>query len=562
MVVTFGTERSAVVFSFSELAIPLLPSPPFVFSSKRVPVGGTRNKGERGASDEQQTQLWLMALYHFQQIVFDLTSTNTGIIGGLGVLLRKKRVEAWQKEHGAGSYPPTELEIKGCDDHIASLISQRFLEKMEQRLALWTKCSGPSVCNSQTVINNVLSKRLRMFPWKSSFQGLVRERKQRQQTIDGSSASNKDPHISIPRVTETRYVSFERMAGVVLEHHDALLEFFKLHSQDTDAETAKLLFQVLSNPLVTRVLHVMTWGLRWLKQLMAVGNRVKKRETYVAHLQAFFQDIVRFKQSPKQLATNLNVPWSLIEPYVSSNSKTNGMGSSGMPHDVLAFYLAQDWCDCAHMLLSKYNQSLLSLEEKEALEGEEDNTIPSQQQLYKQQQPSQQQLNEQLPTSPLPLPLFSLLNRLWKDNNNVRWPIVSAMAKVRSVSEVQLADSMYLFSNQFKLRNKARCCINTAITRKKAQEAEKDVVDYLHHINFLPSGSKLTVAYLKKFLRSKREDPRWTLSVKISTTRPFLLADVRAFIELERSHCAATNTGAAAAATATNVVPNNNSSSG
>ncbi|KAL6051170.1 hypothetical protein QOT17_019373 [Balamuthia mandrillaris] len=301
-----------------------------------------------------------------------------GIISGLGVLLQKKRVEAWQKEHGAGSYPPTELEIKGCDDHIASLISQHFLEKMEQQLTLWTKCSGLSVCNSQTVINNgndvlmvpcsscqcclpnhmnsvMLSKRLRMFPWKSSFQGL-------------------DPHISIPWVMETRYVSFEQMAGVVLEHHDALLEFFKLHSQDTDAETAKLLFQVLSNPLVTRVLHVMTWGLRWLKQLMAVGNQVKKRETYVAHLQAFFQDIVRFKQSPKQLATNLNVPWSLIEPYKSSNSKTKGMGSRGMPQDNRCFNLAQDWCDCAHMLLSKYNQSLLSLEEKEALEGEEDIT--------------------------------------------------------------------------------------------------------------------------------------------------------------------------------------------
>ncbi|KAL6041956.1 hypothetical protein QOT17_024688 [Balamuthia mandrillaris] len=279
-------------------------------------------------------------------------------------------------------------------------------------------------------------------------------------------------------------------------------------------------------------------------------------QTYVACLQAFFQDIVRFKQSPKQLAINLNVPWSLIEPYMSSYSKTNGMGSSGMSHDVLAFYLAQDWCDCAHLLLSKYNQSLLSLEAKEALEGEEeDNTIPSQQHLYKQQQPSQQQLNEQLPTSLLPLPLppspspsllpsppplpslslslsllpspssqaeyicgtnrlgerlFSLLNRLWKDNNNVQSPIVSAMAK-------------------FKLRNKARCCINIAITRKvrdahhlkqsvaklnkkvasqqqrqKAQKAEKDVVNYLHHINFLPSGSKLTVTYLKKFLHSKQ----------------------------------------------------------
>ncbi|KAL6051171.1 hypothetical protein QOT17_019374 [Balamuthia mandrillaris] len=134
------------------------------------------------------------------------------------------------------------------------------------------------------------------------------------------------------------------------------------------------------------------------------------------------------------------------------------------------------------------------------------------------------------------------------------------MAKVCSVSEVQLADSMYLFSNQFKLCNKAHCCINAAITRKqKAQEAEKDVVDYLYHINFLPSGSKLTVAYLKKFLCSKQEDPCWTFSVKISTTHPFLLADVCAFIELEHSHCAATNTGAAA--TATNVVPNNNSSS-
>ncbi|KAL6056949.1 Trichohyalin [Balamuthia mandrillaris] len=425
------------------------------------------------------------------QIVFDLTSTNTGIIGGLGVLLRKKRVEAWQKEHGAGSYPPTELEIKGCDDHIASLISQCFLEKMEQRLALWTKCSGPSVCNSQTVINNGNG-----MPMQFSRTG----------SREKTTTTNHQWLLHFQQGSSHIYSTGNRD------------KFFKLHSQDTDAETAKLLFQVLSNPLVTRVLHVMMWSLRWLKQLM------------------------------------------VVEPYVSSNSKTNGMGSSGMPHDVLAFYLAQDWCDSAVIQAT----TAITTTAQQAVANFATATTAA----------TVTVTIAVTITTTIAVAVAVTIAIAITATTTVAVTVTATTSEIYlwnqllSVSEVQLADSMYLFSNQFKLCNKARCCINTAITRKvrdahhlkqsvaklnkkvasqqqqqKAQEAEKDVVDYLHHINFLPSGSKLTVAYLKKFLHSKREDPRWTLSVKISTTRPFLLADVRTFIELERSHCAATNTG-------------------
>lgn len=76
----------------------------------------------------------LLYIYRFQSIVYDNTNCNTGATGGLGVLIENKRIEEWEAHFSNNSGPSLFLK-KGCDDHIASLISNGF----RQFISLYAK---------------------------------------------------------------------------------------------------------------------------------------------------------------------------------------------------------------------------------------------------------------------------------------------------------------------------------------------------------------------------------------------------------------------------------------
>ncbi|KAL6062756.1 hypothetical protein QOT17_012032 [Balamuthia mandrillaris] len=67
-------------------------------------------------------------LWEFRSITFDLTSSNSGRIGGLGHLLNERRRQLWEQE-STPKPPFTPLLVKGCDDHIAALILNEFLRR-------------------------------------------------------------------------------------------------------------------------------------------------------------------------------------------------------------------------------------------------------------------------------------------------------------------------------------------------------------------------------------------------------------------------------------------------
>jgi len=69
---------------------------------------------------------------------FDLTSANTGWLGGLGKNLKELRKAAWEEDKASGSIPdwlepvtdlPPLLIEKGCEGHLTALISTEFVKK-------------------------------------------------------------------------------------------------------------------------------------------------------------------------------------------------------------------------------------------------------------------------------------------------------------------------------------------------------------------------------------------------------------------------------------------------
>jgi len=76
-------------------------------------------------------------------ITYDLTSSNTGCLGGLHVKLENLHKEEWDKDKLAGKIPawlkganqevsenPPPLVEKDCNDHLAALISCEFAHRV------------------------------------------------------------------------------------------------------------------------------------------------------------------------------------------------------------------------------------------------------------------------------------------------------------------------------------------------------------------------------------------------------------------------------------------------
>jgi len=77
-------------------------------------------------------------IYEIMMVTFDLTSANTGWLGGLGKKLKELRKAAWEEDKASGTIPdwlglvtdlPPMLIEKGCEDHLTALISTEFAKR-------------------------------------------------------------------------------------------------------------------------------------------------------------------------------------------------------------------------------------------------------------------------------------------------------------------------------------------------------------------------------------------------------------------------------------------------
>jgi hypothetical protein len=78
----------------------------------------------------------LTEIYHFVEIVFDNTGSNTGL-QGLHGLLEKARRERWESYGKQRGEPWVELNVKGCDDHICNLVSKELEKRLCIRWSNW-----------------------------------------------------------------------------------------------------------------------------------------------------------------------------------------------------------------------------------------------------------------------------------------------------------------------------------------------------------------------------------------------------------------------------------------
>src|SRR5690606_26698368 len=86
-------------------------------------------------------------MYHVSQMIFDNASENTGKSGGLGVLFQRAREEEWKSVQLPGAeakdtYPDKSQDLppcilKGCDDHVANLVSAQFSTRLISLLKDW-----------------------------------------------------------------------------------------------------------------------------------------------------------------------------------------------------------------------------------------------------------------------------------------------------------------------------------------------------------------------------------------------------------------------------------------
>jgi hypothetical protein len=71
-----------------------------------------------------------LSILDLETIVFDTTSSNTGLKKGLAGLLIRKREENWTKEGNSGPVP--KLQIQKCQDHVLNLMSVDYENELIQ----------------------------------------------------------------------------------------------------------------------------------------------------------------------------------------------------------------------------------------------------------------------------------------------------------------------------------------------------------------------------------------------------------------------------------------------
>ncbi|KAL6046896.1 hypothetical protein QOT17_021959 [Balamuthia mandrillaris] len=219
-------------------------------------------------------------LWEFRSITFDLTSSNSGRIGGLGHLLNEWWRQLWEQE-STPKPPFTPLLVKGCDDHIAALILNEFLRCTNKLATGWGAAdllqanameeneehvaAAVNESNGVTTALKKLSCLLRGL-WNADWMGFVEHEKE----LNPNLVSHK--RRAIPKASKTRYASYALMARFV-EDHEELLHCFLEKKVGEHAFADEIQTGLFGNSLAVAMRKVLVCGLsQVLLPLMHIGN--------------------------------------------------------------------------------------------------------------------------------------------------------------------------------------------------------------------------------------------------------------------------------------------------
>ncbi|KAL6053533.1 hypothetical protein QOT17_017915 [Balamuthia mandrillaris] len=258
------------------------------------------------------------------------------------------------------------------------------------------------------------------------------------------------------------------------------------------------LFEMLHHSTVVSALQVMTWSLQILKPLMSNSNKEHNHQRYLHRLAALYERVKHLASHPASLAEEFGLQLGDLPTFLHTvptglalnlcSQEQVQQSSTAATDKVFLFLFAQEWAKAAQFMLEKHNGAFLPTKEGNS-------TRPSSVLYIKSTNCSGECL-------------FSLVNRLWNDNSAVRWPIISAIAKL-----------------QTRLK-----------TRKKAAEEIEDVEAYLRRTGYLSPEEKCTVAKMQSYLRKQKPGAaQQGHCILIGQSRAQVITNLRLFIQWQAS---------------------------
>jgi len=193
---------------------------------------------------QQELDVSRINLLNICTIAYDNCNTNTGRKNGIYAHLNEKRKQLHLRSNSQDPYVP--LIDKGCSEHILSLCCKHFHSNLlqfltEQKLFHLTRDSSHSVL----WLVHHLSSKLRN-EWKPYFVAFL--------------TANNLPHVQIRRTLDTRYLTNEVMALIIMRYYFVIILLIRtLHfpEKSTVAAQDSIAFKMLLNLDVIAILTTM-----------------------------------------------------------------------------------------------------------------------------------------------------------------------------------------------------------------------------------------------------------------------------------------------------------------
>lgn len=508
--------------------------------------------------NERQRELGVAEtkLYQFCSITFDWTSSNTGKYAGLGQLLTVKRKKVWEGEQEKNGLlsPLKPLLVKGCDDHLAALIATDFERRVAMLGQVWdgTPLAAPSSSSKRNGITSglkKLSKQFRVY-WKQDFEGFVWKRLDNFAACNPSAPQQRPP--TFEKGSQTRYVSFHNLAHTVVKNKDHIEQFLNLKIAEGN-ETALHLKKTLFSSLSQNLLEVMAIGRnRLLLPMMKIAQETNAAR-YRSDMRQLLQDIII--QSGLQTGYIRRLfgcedeeEWEPILDRLPHHTGRDALlqqlvcnsdeyGTAGDDVTRQRYALAREFVKAALHICAKHNPFMLGFEDME------------------------QELRETIKaTNRSGEGLFSLLNRLWQANHNIRDCIIESIARIRSSCGKGLNRMFATYADRMGTRAKGRKRLDQAPTRQSVARAKHSVLQADRHstitrhqarqtqqlnespvANYLTkhfqwSGGKLTVQVMKDAMRNLAATYKGQYKLTLGARRAQTLTNFLTFINWEQNH--------------------------
>ncbi|KAL6066928.1 hypothetical protein QOT17_009289 [Balamuthia mandrillaris] len=323
--------------------------------------------------------------------------------------------------------------------------------------------------------------------WNADWMGFVEHAKERNPNL----VSHKSR--AIPKTSKTRYASYALMACFV-EDHEELLRFLETKEHE-HAFADEIQTGLFGNSLAVAMCKVLVCGLsQVLLPLMHISNHHQELLPYLHdfwllqhHLLALAFNSLMLKQCFACPVQSYDSP--LLSSKVLPTMENFAAQSWVAPRDDgdLQVLLAKEFISSALFMLYKHAGQFMEMrEEEEEDDWETYSLTPSQvEAVYKaeKQKETKEELQEQeeqqgmmmtnaatmdplaeilaafCPMNHSGETIFSMVNRLWRDNRLMRAPIMQAVVKLRVLPDLPQFELPALFQHfaaQFKTHTQAR----------------------------------------------------------------------------------------------------------